>query len=250
MKNVEVPARSSLSALWDNLRTIIYAILIALGFRTVAFEAFNIPSGSMKPTLLIGDYLFVSKFSYGYSRWSLPGGVPVIPGPGRLFGAVPARGDVVVFTNLKDDNRDYIKRVIGLPGDTVQMRGGRLFLNGQQVPRELVRAGAGFGATPSEYVESLPGGSRHLIWEFTDTGPVDNTEEYRVPAGHLFLMGDNRDESQDSRFLTSVGYVPVESLVGRARVLFFSIDTSKGSILAPWTWPSAIRFDRLFQSIN
>lgn len=239
--------RRSSGGIGEFVKTLIYAGLIAIGVRTVAFEAFNIPSGSMIPSLLIGDYLFVTKFSYGYSRYSLPFGMPLIPGPDRLFGSTPNRGDVVVFKNLKDDGKDYIKRVVGLPGDRLQMRAGRLYINGAMVERRQVGEPSAPGR-PSEYVETLPGGFSHLIWEFSDNGMLDNTPEYLVPAGHLFMMGDNRDQSQDSRVLDAVGYVPLENVIGRARILFFSTDGSSG--LMPWTWFTAIRYDRLLQIIR
>jgi len=239
--------RRSSGGIGEFVKTLVYAGLIAIGVRTVAFEAFNIPSGSMIPSLLIGDYLFVTKFSYGYSRYSLPFGMPLIPGPDRLFGSVPGRGDVVVFKNLKDDGKDYIKRVIGLPGDRLQVRAGRLYINGSMIERRQVGEPAAPGR-PTEYVEILPGGVSHRIWEFSDNGMLDNTPEYLVPAGHLFMMGDNRDQSQDSRVLDAVGYVPLENVIGRARILFFSTDGSAG--LMPWTWLTAIRYDRLLQIIK
>ena len=176
--------RRSSGGIAEFVKTLVYAGLIAVGVRTAAFEAFNIPSGSMIPSLLIGDYLFVTKFSYGYSRYSLPFGMPLIPGPDRLFGSVPDRGDVVVFKNLKDDGKDYIKRVIGLPGDRLQMRAGRLYINAVMVERR--QAGeAGAPGRPTEYVETLPGGAK---WPGAD-GPLQAGEARpnsapKVPSGH------------------------------------------------------------------
>ncbi len=250
INNATSQARRSSGGIGEFVKTLIYAGLIAIGVRTVAFEAFNIPSGSMIPTLLIGDYLFVTKYSYGYSRYSLPFGMPLIPGPDRLFGSVPQRGDVVVFKNLKDDGKDYIKRVIGLPGDRLQMRAGRLYINGTMVERRLANESGSPAAPgrPTEFIETLPGGVSHRIWEFSDSGMLDNTPEYLVPANHLFMMGDNRDQSQDSRVLDAVGYVPLENVIGRARIMFFSTDGT--SSLFPWTWFTAIRYDRLLQIIR
>jgi len=235
----------------DTYRTIVFAVLIALGVRTFAYEPFNIPSGSMKPTLLIGDYLFVSKFSYGYSRHSFPWSFP--PFKGRVLAGDPERGDVVVFKTPADDATDYIKRVIGLPGDRIQMQGGRLYINGTIVQRELVGeaeeiCGNGQGRRFQVYRETLPEGRQHLIWECTDQERYDNTGEYVVPADHYFMMGDNRDNSQDSR-TPLVSYVPFENFIGRAEFLFFSHADTSGF----WEigkWPEVIRWDRLFMGVN
>lgn len=233
----------------DLLKTVFYAVLIAVVIRTFAFEPFNIPSGSMIPTLLVGDYLFVSKYPYGYSRYSLPFGLPLISG--RLLGAEPERGDVVVFKLPSDNKTDYIKRIIGLPGEEIQLKGGIVHINGKAVERVpagtyTVPGGNGAGRGVQLYRETLPNGVSHSIIEMTDTGPYDNTGVYKVPAAHFFAMGDNRDSSRDSRFLGEVGYVPVENLVGRAEFIFFSID---GSPLRVWEWFHTVRFGRLFSSI-
>lgn len=227
--------------------------------RTIAYEPFNIPSESMVPTLLVGDYLFVSKFSYGYSRYSLPFGLPLIPG--RIFFTEPKRGDVVVFKLPHDTEVDYIKRIIGLPGDKIQMRAGRLYINDQMVEREriedyLVRGDrAGQLARAARYVETLPGGKKHEIIELMgDNGPLDNTEVYTVPQGSYFAMGDNRDNSLDSRVppdapQPGVGYIPKANLVGRAEFLFFSTDGS-AAIWEFWKWPGALRIQRFFSGIH
>lgn len=234
------------------VRTVVYAGLVALGVRTIAFEPFNIPSGSMLPTLLIGDYLFVSKYSYGYSRHSLPFSLPLIPD--RMFMRMPERGDVAVFKLPTDTSVDYIKRIIGLPGDRIQMIGGVLNINGEPVKRE--RAGDyvtqdswGNVQRLSRYIETLPGGRQHIVIEAGDDGPLDNTMPYVVPPGHVFGMGDNRDNSMDSRVLNRVGYIPVENLVGRAEFLFFSTD-GNARFWEVWNWWSATRFSRFFTKVE
>jgi signal peptidase I len=231
----------------ETLRTVIYAVLIALVIRTFAFEPFSIPSGSMIPTLLVGDYLFVSKYAYGYSRFSFPLGLPLFDG--RIVADMPERGDVAVFKLPADNSTDYIKRVIGLPGDRIQVVDGVLHINGEPVEREKVReTRVGQGAI-TVYRETLPNGKTHLIRERGDNNFFDNTPVYEVPAGHYFMMGDNRDSSQDSRALQRVGYVPFENLVGRAEVVFFSHDGS-ASIWEVWNWPTAIRYGRLLDGIE
>lgn len=240
----------------ESIKTVVYAGLIAVGIRTVAFEPFNIPSGSMIPTLLVGDYLFVSKYAYGYSRHSMPFSPELFQG--RIFGSLPARGDVAVFKYPRDNSTDYIKRIVGLPGDRIQMRGGRLFLNGQEVPREglglYTVEGDGPRMTVRRYRETLPaagGGApvRHEILEASDDGQYDNTTEYVVPAGHVFAMGDNRDNSLDSREMNAVGFVPVENLVGRAEMIFFSVDGT-AAWWEVWAWPFAVRWDRIFSGVR
>lgn len=234
----------------ETIRTVIYAVLIALVVRTVAYEPFNIPSGSMIPTLLVGDYLFVSKFSYGYSRHSFP--FSMVPIDGRVLGEGPERGDVAVFKFPGDNSTDYIKRVIGLPGDTIQVQMGRLFINGEAVEREriedfVIRDHFGNVRRLGRFTETLPNGTTHEILEESDFERYDNTPLFRVPEGHYFMMGDNRDHSEDSR--GSVGFVPAENLVGRAEVLFFSTDGS-ARLWELWRWPFAIRWERLFQSVT
>lgn len=236
--------------LWELFRTIFYAVLIALVVRTFAYEPFSIPSGSMIPTLLVGDYLFVSKFSYGYSRYSLPLGLPLIPG--RLLASEPVRGDVVVFKLPTDNKTDYIKRIIGLPGDRVQVIDGILHINGSPVRREpdgdfVVGNGLGITQAYNRYIETLPNDRRHQIIELSDTGPFDNTGAYVVPAGHFFVMGDNRDSSRDSRFLSEVGFVPMANLIGRAEFIFFSVN---GDALRFWEWPRTLRVNRFFKAIR
>ncbi len=236
----------------ETLRTVIYAVLIALVVRTFAYEPFNIPSGSMLPTLQIGDYLFVSKFSYGYSRYSLPWGLPLVNG--RIWGSQPERGDVAVFKLPTDNKTDYIKRLVGLPGDRIQVINGILHINDRPVERKLIgpRAVPGFGGQSVdmlEYVETLPNGRQHLIWERSDHDALDNTPVYTVPEGHYFAMGDNRDRSQDSRVMSQVGFVPFENLIGRAEILFFSHDGS-AALWEVWRWPFAIRWSRIGHGIE
>lgn len=244
-------SKKSGGGIWETVKTLIYAVLIALVIRTFAFEPFNIPSGSMIPTLKVGDYLFVSKYSYGYSKHSLPLSLPLISG--RIFQSVPERGDVAVFKQPGNTSTDYIKRIVGLPGDRIQVVQGRLHVNDAPVPRERVKNYPGLGLLGSgvpQYVESLPDGKSHLIIERDgDSGPMDQTAVYTVPAGHVFAMGDNRDDSQDSRVLAAVGFVPMENLVGRAEILFFS-HNSTARIWEFWKWPLAIRWSRIFQSIE
>jgi signal peptidase I len=234
--------------LWETVKVIIQALLIALVFRTFLYHPFNIPSGSMVPTLLVGDYLFVSKFSYGYSQYSFPVTLPFIEG--RIWRAEPERGDVAVFRLPRDTDTDYIKRVIGLPGDRIQMRQGVLHINGEAVPRERVEDYVGenaFGQRVAirQFRETLPNGVSYMTLDLTDNSEMDNTEVYEVPPGHYFMMGDNRDNSTDSRFLQLVGFVPEENLVGRAEVIFFSVDEGTAA-WAIWQWPWTLRFERFF----
>ena len=250
MQRTTIVSERKSGGLWETVKTLVYAIGIALVVRTFAFEPFNIPSGSMKPTLLVGDYLFVSKFAYGYSRYSFPFGFP--PFDGRVMGDVPERGDVVVFKLPSDNKTDYIKRVVGLPGDKLQVLQGVLHINGQ--PVELEPAGTfredieGRSLDATMLRETLPNGVSHYILDLTPNGALDNTRVYEVPPGHVFAMGDNRDNSLDSR-TDQVGMVPIENLIGRAEILFFSID-GDASLLQPWNWPFEIRYGRLLEFID
>lgn len=236
---------------WETTKTVIYAVLIALFIRTVFAEPFSIPSGSMVPTLLVGDYLFVSKMSYGYSRHSLPLSMPLIKD--RIFYTQPERGDVIVFKMPSDNKTDYIKRLIGLPGDKIQMKDGRLYINGTIVDRKsegeyVLRDASGKALRFEKYTETLPNGKQHPILEASDEGTYDNTEEFTVPEDHFFMMGDNRDNSLDSRSL-KVGFVPKNNLVGRAKFLFFSHNDS-AAWWQVWKWPMAVRWSRLFGGIK
>jgi signal peptidase I len=242
-------------------KTIVYAGLIAIGIRTFLFEPFNIPSGSMIPTLLVGDFLFVSKYSYGYSRYSFPFAPDLFQG--RILGSVPHRGDVVVFRNTRDTSQDWVKRVIGLPGDRVQVKAGQLYLNGTEVPREprgdyVAVDERGSRELDKRYQEVLPNGVKHSVLKRTDEAGFDgfnqldpnNTPEYVVPAGHLFMMGDNRDNSADSRFmLNGLGFVPIENVVGRAQIIFFSFD-AESPWWQFWQWPLEVRWGRLLRPVR
>jgi signal peptidase I len=248
-------ATKSSGGIGELIRTVIYAVLIAIGIRTFAYEPFNIPSESMLPTLLIGDYLFVSKFSYGYSRYSLPLGLPLIPG--RILFRPPERGDVIVFKLPRDNSTDYIKRVVGLPGDHLQMRDGDLYINGKKCERRHVddfvrRDKYGNVQRITQYIETLPNGVQHPVLALQPNADANNTKEYVVPPGNYFMMGDNRDNSTDSRFSpedNGVGYVPAENLVGRADILFFSTNGEE-PVWEFWDWPWTLRFDRFFSLIH
>ena len=233
-------------------KTAVMAIVLALFIRSVFLEPFNIPSSSMKPTLLIGDYLFVNKPAYGYSRYSFPFGIAPIEG--RLWAKPPKRGDVIVFKRPTDVSQDFIKRVIGLPGETIQVRKGRLYINGNMVERQFVQKAkidepGGIYQTVSEYIETLPNGVVHSIYEISDSERLDNTGIYTIPEGHYFVMGDNRDNSQDSRVAEVVGPVPFENIVGRADFLFFSTN-GYAHLLEFWKWPWSIRYNRIFMDID
>ena len=250
----------------ETVKTVVYAVAIAVVFRTLFFQPFWIPSGSMKDTLLIGDFLFVNKFAYGYSRHSCP--FSACPISGRLFGSEPERGDVVVFRHPVNGS-DFIKRLIGLPGDTVQMRGGVLWLNGQEVPQtpdgvfsevferqgpmgheprcENAPVGQGGLCTKSRFIETLPGGRQHGVLNIDNGGFGDETPVFTVPDGHYFFIGDNRDNSQDSRYgraVGGVGFVPAENLIGRADRIMFS--SAGSSLFFFWTW----RADRFFKAVE
>ena len=249
----------------ETLTFLVKLILVVAIFRSFFFSPFSIPSESMLPRLLIGDYLFISKWNYGYSRYSLPFSAPLIPG--RIFPRTPARGDVVVFKAPPTAKDDYIKRVIGLPGDTVQMRAGQLILNGVAVPKQrvadfVIPVSPNYGCSAEfqdedaegnpicryqRFRETLPGGRSYFVLDRGRT-LADDTGVYQVPAGNVFLMGDNRDDSADSRFPAvtggGIGYVPMQNLEGKAVVSFFSTDGS-ASWLLPWTWVSAARWSRI-----
>ena len=242
---------------WETGKIIVQALLLAMVVRVFFYQPFNIPSGSMKPTLLVGDYLFVSKLAYGYSRYSFPGGFNLFNG--RILTAEPKRGDVAVFKLPRDNSTDYIKRVIGLPGDEVQMLKGVLYINGKAVPK----IAAGEFETREEdgpkrrikmYEETLPNGVKYKVLDGDENGPSDNTIVFKGPPGRYFMMGDNRDNSTDSRVAWGgVGYVPLENFVGRAEVIFFAAafdEPGAFSIFSPWRWPADIRWLRFFNLVR
>jgi len=234
---------------FEFIKTIVIAGVLALGFRSLLFEPFNIPSGSMIPTLLVGDYLFVSKYSYGYSRYSFPFGMA--PFDGRIFETPPERGDVAVFRQPQNESVAFIKRIVGLPGDRIQVVNGVLRINDVAVSRDrkgFATASDGYNVIRfAVYQETLPNGKSYLIQERSDDDLLDNTNVFLVPEGHYFMMGDNRDNSRDSR-TTSVGMVPAENLIGRAERLFFSHNSS-AHLWEVWKWPFAIRYGRLGDGI-
>jgi signal peptidase I len=235
------------------IKTIIIAVLVAMFIRAFAFEPFNIPSGSMLPGLLIGDYLFVSKYTYGYSTLSTTMGYLNLPGR-ALAQRAPARGEVVVFKLPKQPQIDYIKRLIGLPGDVIAVRGGQVFINDQPLPRE--RVGMTMlddrdtrpRRTVTEFIESMPDGRSYRVVEEYDNAPLDNFGPVTVPPGHYFFMGDNRDNSQDSR-TPVVGFVPTENLVGPASVVMFSLGP-EAQFYEFWKWPFALRYDRFIKAVR
>lgn len=251
-EKTQSPPLSAKEEISEFAKTIMVAVVLALIIRTFLYEPFNIPSGSMKPTLLVGDYLFVNKPAYGYSRHSFPFGFAPIEG--RVWSKTPERGDVVVFKLPSNHYIDYIKRVVGLPGETVQVRNGRLYINGEMIPREYLSTKSVVDeqrgeVIMTEYIETLPGNIKHHIYEEGDSMPLDNTDVYTIPQGHYFMMGDNRDNSQDSRVTSMVGPVPYELIIGKADFLFFSTN-GHASLFEIWKWPWSIRYERLFQPIG
>lgn len=260
-------AKKQKTSFFDEARSIFWAVFVALLIRSFLFQPFVIPSGSMKPNLMIGDFLFVSKYTYGFTKHSLPFSVPLIPG--RILGSEkPKIGDVVVFRGPYDPDTDYIKRVVGLPGDVVQMKDGILHINGEACP---VKAAGEFtddlwiqrergkqdvrvsdperNRVIDQYIETLPNGVQHLILKKDKFGQgmLDNTQAYVVPKGHYFMVGDNRDESGDSRVLRQIGYVPEDHIIGQARLIWFSTKAEWWEI---WKWPFSIRFSRIGKKID
>lgn len=243
-------AKKEKEGILELVKSLSIAIVLALIFRSFAFEPFYIPSGSMKPTLLVGDYVFVSKYSYGYSRYSFPFGFDFFEGR-AMEGRQPQRGDVVVFKLPTDTSINYIKRLIGLPGDTIQVQDGVLYINGEAVTKRRI---ANFREEVNgqeieipQYVETLPNGVWYRVLDEDPEGGLDNTGVYTVPPKHYFFMGDNRDNSQDSRVMNHVGYVPEENLLGPTNLIFFS---TTSSLFQFWNWFSGLKTDRFFHSVQ
>ena len=236
----------------DNVKTLLGALVIAILIRSLLVQPFYIPSSSMEPTLLVGDRIFVTKYTYGYSRHSFPFS-PKISNQ-RFFSRSPKQGDLVVFKTPSDDRTDYIKRLIGLPGDEIQFLNGELIINGNKITREkieiseLIRCGNRTFET-NNFIETLPNGVKHKV-AYNRFGSLQNTKKYKVPLNHYFLMGDNRDCSKDSRYLDEVGYVKNLNLLGKAKIIFFSNDTSNGSLFKIWNLHNSFRFERIFKILG
>ena len=236
----------------DNIKTIFYALIIAIIIRSLIIQPFYIPSSSMEPNLLVGDRLFVTKYSFGYSKHSFPFSPPLFKG--RIFAKVPKRGDVIVFKTPSDNRTDYIKRLIGLPGDQIQFIDGDLYINNNQVLKSKISIKSKIFCgndvfIVNQFLEKLPNGQLHKA-VYRKTYSYQNSDKFMVPDKHYFFLGDNRDCSKDSRFLSSVGYVHENNLVGKAQIIFFSSDFRIGSIFEFWKWPKTIRLKRFFKKIE
>ena len=235
----------------DNLKTLFYALVIAIIIRSLIIQPFYIPSSSMEPTLLVGDRLFVTKYSYGYSKHSFPFSPPILNK--RMMFTEPKRGDVVVFKTPADNRTDYVKRLVGLPGDRIQFINSNLYINNSEILKsrtsknDIIYCGNNT-IDVFTFEEKLPNG-RTYESVYSKNFPYQNSDIYIVPDDYYFFLGDNRDCSKDSRFLSSVGYVHKENLVGKAQFIFFSSDKSIGTFFAFWKWHNSIRFDRLFKKI-
>ena len=244
-------AKKLITVIYDNVKTLIIALIIAVLIRSLLFQPFYIPSSSMEPTLLVGDRIFVSKYPYGYSRHSFPFS-PNISNK-RFFFNSPKRGDLVVFKTPADNRTDYIKRLIGMPGDTIQFIEGELFINSKKILRKqtknkkIIRCG-NFLLETNIYIETLPNGLKNKV-AYKKKGSLQNSKLYKVPSNHYFLLGDNRDCSKDSRYLDSVGYVNSLNLVGEAKIIFFSNDTNISSLLKFWNLKKSFRLERTLKGL-
>ena len=244
-------SKKIIHSIYDNAKTLIVALIIAVLIRSLLFQPFYIPSSSMEPTLLVGDRIFVSKYTYGYSKHSFPFS-PNISNE-RFFSKLPKRGDLVVFKTPADNRTDYIKRLIGMPGETIQFVNGDILINDKKIFRKkienskLIRCGS-FYLETNTFIEVLPNGFKHVV-AYKKKGSLQNTKKFKVPANHYFLLGDNRDCSKDSRYLDSVGYVNNLNLVGEARLIFFSNDTNISSLWKFWNLGKSFRFDRIFKGL-
>jgi len=241
--------KNIINSILENIKTIIGALIIAIIIRSFIFQPFYIPSSSMEPTLLIGDRIFVSKYTYGFSKHSFPFSPNLFNK--RIFYKKPQQGDPVVFKTPADNRTDYIKRLIGLPGDEIQFIEGEIFINNKKIIRNkieknnLVRCGK-ISFEVDTYEETLPNGKKYIA-AYNKAGTLQNTKKFKVPEDHFFFLGDNRDCSKDSRYLGNVSFV---NLVGKARIIFFSNDTVKGSLLKFWNLKNSFRFDILFRKIK
>ncbi len=247
MKNTFFKEKKKTSSVKKNFVSLFYAVLAALVIRSFLYEPFSIPSGSMYPNLKVGDYLFVSKFSYGFSKHSLPFSIPIIPK--RIFSKEPKRGEIAVFKTPEDNKTDYIKRVIGLPGDTLEMKNNLIFINDEKVQTNIINTEKYKSFNVIRISELLPNNLSYQVYEFEKTFEGLNTNNFpkiTIPKDNFFVLGDNRDNSQDSRF---IGLIPRENLVGRAEIVMVSFNTDIGSLLKFWTWFSALRKDRFFVSL-
>ena len=239
-------------AIIDNIKTLIYALIIAIIIRSLLIQPFYIPSSSMELNLLVGDRLFVTKYSYGYSKHSFPFSPPVFKG--RIFDNTPSRGDIIVFKTPADNRTDYIKRLIGIPGDIIQFIDGNLYINNNQVLSTLINNNdmlycGNQKINVSTFEEKLPNNKSYIVSYRNDIS-YQNSDKYIVPDNYYFFLGDNRDCSKDSRFLSEVGYVHIDNLVGKAQFLFFSSNSREGSIFQFWKWPDIIRYDRFFKKLK
>ena len=235
----------------ENIKTLFYALIIAIIIRSLIIQPFYIPSSSMEPTLLVGDRIFVTKYSYGYSKHSFPFSPPIFKG--RILSNKPERGDIVVFKTPADNRTDYIKRLIGLPGDQVQFLDSNLYINNSEVVKSRLSSSdkiycGTYDLDVYTFEENLPNGIKHKS-VYLKNFPYDNSDPFVVPDDHYFFLGDNRDCSKDSRFLSSVGYVHKDNLVGKAQFIFFSSDKSIGNIFSFWKWNKSLRFKRFFKKI-
>ena len=235
----------------ENIKTIFYALVIAILIRSLLIQPFYIPSSSMEPSLLVGDRLFVTKLSYGYSKHSFP--FSLGPIKNRIFFSEPTRGDVIVFKTPADNRTDYIKRLIGLPGDKIQFIDGNLYLNGVEILKSKINYNSNIycgklKADAITFKEKLLNGKEYLTTYFKN-GSYQNSDEFLVPKNHYFFLGDNRDCSKDSRFLSSVGFVHKNNLVGKAQFIFFSTNIREGSIFKFWDWEKILRIERFFKKI-
>jgi len=240
------------STIIDNIKTLIYALIIAIIIRSLLVQPFYIPSSSMELNLIVGDRLFVTKYSYGYSKHSFPFSPPIFKN--RIFESIPERGDIIVFKTPADNRTDYIKRLIGLPGDTIQFIDGNLYINNNQILKTLISNNENLYCgnqqiNVSTFEEKLPNNKSYIASYRNDISFV-NSDKYIVPENHYFFLGDNRDCSKDSRFLSEVGYVHRDNLVGKAQILFFSSNSREGSMFQIWKWPTIIRYDRFFKKLK